>query len=45
MLFCAVFLGAIVYWMALDSAVKVAELRKEQIITILSRNDGPVMTE
>ena len=38
-------LGAIVYWIALDSAVKAAEQRREQIITVLSRNDGPVMTE
>jgi ABC-2 type transport system permease protein len=45
MLAFAVVLGAIVYWIALDSAVKAAELRKEEIITVLSRNDGPVMTE
>jgi ABC-2 type transport system permease protein len=45
MLAFALVLGAIVYWMALDSAAKAAELRKEQIITVLSRNDGPVMTE
>jgi ABC-2 type transport system permease protein len=38
-------LGAVVYWIALDTAVKTAEQRKEQIITVLSRNDGPVMTE
>ncbi len=38
-------LGGIVYWVSLDSAVKAAEERKEQIITVLSRNDGPVMTE
>ena len=38
-------LGAIVYWVALDSAVKAAEGRKEQIITELSRTAGPVATE
>ncbi len=38
-------LGAVVYWIALDSAVKTAEQRKERIISVLSYNDGPVMTE
>jgi ABC-2 type transport system permease protein len=38
-------LGAVVYWIALDSAVKTAEERKERIIAVLSYNDGPVMTE
>ncbi len=38
-------LGAVVYWVALDSAVKAAERRREQIITELSRSAGPVATE
>jgi ABC-2 type transport system permease protein len=38
-------LGAVVYWLALESASNAAEVRKEQIITELSRNDGPVATE
>ena len=37
--------GAVVYWLALDSAGAAAERRKEQIITELSRGDGPVATE
>src|SRR5258708_39238808 len=38
-------LGAVVYWVALDSAVKAAERRREQIITELSGTAGPVATE
>jgi ABC-2 type transport system permease protein len=38
-------LGAVVYWLALESAGDAAERRKEQIITELSRGDGPVATE
>ena len=38
-------LGAVVYWIALDSAFNAAERRREQIITELSRNEGPVSTE
>ena len=38
-------LGAVVYWFALESAVSAAERRKEQIITELTRNEGPVSTE
>jgi ABC-2 type transport system permease protein len=38
-------LGALVYWLALESAGDAAERRKEQIITELSRGDGPVATE
>jgi ABC-2 type transport system permease protein len=38
-------LGAVVYWLALESAGIAAERRKEQIITELSRGDGPVATE
>ena len=45
MLAFAAALGALVYWLALDSAVKAAGLRKEQIIAVLARNDGPVMSE
>jgi ABC-2 type transport system permease protein len=38
-------LGAVVYWLALESAGIAAERRKEQIITELSRGDGPVAAE
>jgi len=38
-------LGVVVYWIALESAVNTAEQRKEQIVTELSRADGPVATE
>ena len=38
-------LGAVVYWIALESAVSAAERRKEQILTELSRASGPVATE
>ena len=41
----AALLGVVVYWLALESAGNVAERRKEQIITELSRGDGPVATE
>jgi ABC-2 type transport system permease protein len=41
----AAVLGAVVYWLALESAGLAAERRKEQIITELSRGDGPVATE
>jgi len=41
----AAILGAVVYWLALESAGLAAERRKEQIITELSRGDGPVATE
>jgi ABC-2 type transport system permease protein len=41
----AAILGAVVYWLALESAGTAAERRKEQIITELSRGDGPVATE
>jgi ABC-2 type transport system permease protein len=40
----AAMLGAGLYGMALESARDAAERRKEQIITELSRNDGPVAT-
>jgi ABC-2 type transport system permease protein len=45
MLAFAAGLGAVVYWLALESAGLAAERRKEQIITELSRGDGPVATE
>jgi ABC-2 type transport system permease protein len=45
MLAFAAGLGAVVYWLALESAGGAAERRKEQIITELSRGDGPVATE
>ena len=38
-------LGGVVYWVALESAVTAAERRREEIITELSRADGPVSTE
>ena len=41
----AAILGGVVYWLALESAVNAAELRREQIITELSRAEGPVATE
>jgi ABC-2 type transport system permease protein len=41
----AAVIGCVVYWLALESAVAAAESRKEQIITELSRADGPVATE
>ncbi len=34
--------GAIVYKLSLDSAVVVAEQRKEQMVTALSRGEGPI---
>jgi ABC-2 type transport system permease protein len=41
----AAVLGAVFYWLALESAGTAAERRKEQIITELTRNEGPVSTE
>ena len=38
----AALLGAIVYWVAIDSAVTAAEERKESIVTTLSHGEGPV---
>src|SRR5262249_3715089 len=38
-------LGAVVYWIALDSAVAAAERLREQIIMELARTSGPVATE
>jgi ABC-2 type transport system permease protein len=45
MLAFAAALGGVVYWVALDSAVSAAEKQREQIITELSRTEGPVSTE
>ncbi|MEO7650147.1 MAG: hypothetical protein ABIZ80_06745 [Bryobacteraceae bacterium] len=38
-------LGLTVYWVALDSAVKASDRRREEMITELSRADGPVAVE
>lgn len=38
----AAVLGAVVYWVALDSAVKTALARKESILEELGRSDGPL---
>jgi ABC-2 type transport system permease protein len=35
-------MGAVVYWIALESAVKTAMLRKEAILNELGRSDGPL---
>jgi len=37
-------LGGILYWFSMQSAVTAAESRKEQIITALSRGDGPIQS-
>jgi hypothetical protein len=37
-------LGAVFYWIALDSAVNAAIRRRELILTELSRSEGPVVT-
>jgi len=36
--------GALVYWIALDSAVRLAASRSEQIVSLLATRDGPVST-
>jgi ABC-2 type transport system permease protein len=38
----AALLGALVYSVAMDSAVSAAEVRKEAIVTKLSHGEGPV---
>ena len=38
----AALLGAAVYWASMGSAVQAAAHRKEQILTVLSRGDGPI---
>ncbi|MBI1791102.1 MAG: hypothetical protein HYR60_26530 [Acidobacteria bacterium] len=35
-------LGAVVYWVAMDSSVQAAERKRERIVAELSRADGPV---
>ncbi len=35
-------IGAIVYWIALESAVEAADQRREQILTALTAGEGPV---
>jgi len=41
-LLAGIAVGAIVYWYSMGSAVAAAEQRKEQIITALSRGEGPI---
>jgi hypothetical protein len=36
-------IGAILYWIALESAVNAAGRRREQIVQELSQSDGPVV--
>jgi len=36
--------GVVVYWIALESAVKTALQRKESILDELGRSDGPLST-
>ncbi len=38
----AAIVGVIVYWVATESAVENAEKRKEELLSVLSRGDGPV---
>ena len=40
----AAVVGIIVYWIALESAVKTALQRKESILDELGRSDGPLST-
>ncbi len=35
--------GVIVYWIAMDSALESARLRKEDIVSLLSRGEGPLV--
>jgi ABC-2 type transport system permease protein len=35
-------LGAVVYWVAMESSVSAAEQRKEQLVTALTAGEGPV---
>ena len=41
MAFCSA-LGAVIYWVAMDSAVEAAEARKEKLVATLSEGEGPV---
>ena len=36
--------GCAFYWVAMDSAIRIAERRKEQIVTALSAGEGPITT-
>jgi hypothetical protein len=41
----AALLGAVVYWISMDSAVHAVVERREKILMELSRSEGPVATE
>ena len=41
----AAILGGMVYWFAMESAVRTAETNREQILKELSRSDGPLVSE
>jgi ABC-2 type transport system permease protein len=41
----AAILGAIIYWISMDSAVTAALQRREKLLMELSRSEGPVATE
>ena len=41
----AAIIGGAVYWMAMESAVHTATVRREQILQELSKGDGPVATD
>ncbi len=41
----AAILGAVIYWIAMDSAVGAALQRREKLLMELSRSEGPVATE
>jgi hypothetical protein len=36
-------IGIVVYWVAMDSALDTAQLRKEDIVSVLSRGEGPLV--
>jgi ABC-2 type transport system permease protein len=44
LLLVAAIIGGIFYWVGLDSAVNTAQIRREAIITELSRSEGPLST-
>jgi ABC-2 type transport system permease protein len=43
-LLAGLMLGGVVYSYSMGSAVKVAELRKEQIMTVLGQGEGPIQS-
>ncbi len=43
-LLAGLMLGGVVYFYSMASAVKAAELRKEQIITVLGQGEGPIQS-